>query len=282
MHFPSFDFTSGPDLSRIDGQKSERKTAMESICLLNARGVALLHDGMYRDATVFFRQASECLGARFLMQQSDHDGDGIGDSGNALFHGDEELQLHAVPVHGNITTLEFSFSPGNNFAFFDKAFLANLLLPVNNNSIATFHDETSQFQLTAVFLYNWGLACHYAAMDRGKSKYLHRAMHLYTQAYHVLNHDIDVMVFNSNHKSGSSSMMPLLLLAINNNMGHISAHLADEAAARTSQDNLKCILSGCSECSSDDYSILPTADYEFFICTATILIDPVMARAPAA
>lgn len=252
----------------LTGTRSKIKTTMASISQLNANGVALLHDGMCRDATVFFRQAIQCLAG--LIQ---NDG-GVVDNKNpnataaaaGTVHG--ELYLNAVPVHGKINTFELSFSPGNNFAFFDKTFLLTNF-PVNSHIES---DETCQLQLTAVLLYNWGLSCHYAAMNIGKSKYLNRAMQLYTKAYHLLNHSD--MVFNSS--------MTLLLLAINNNMGHISVHLADEAAARTFQDNLKCILSS-SMCSDVDSSS-SRSEYEFFFSTIILLdpCQPIMSRAPAA
>jgi hypothetical protein len=103
-------------------KRSERNTTvppMESICQLSARGVSLLHDGMYRDATV--RQATECLEARLVMMPNGHIGsDGCVDSSDTMRHVYEEIYLHAVPMHGNITTLEHSFSPENSFALYDK------------------------------------------------------------------------------------------------------------------------------------------------------------------
>jgi hypothetical protein len=268
-------------------------TTMTSIRQLNANGVALLRDhGMYRGAAGFFRQAVECLarlikddgGGRGSVETKDRNCNTnavVADAGSSVQQQHAELYLDAVPVHAKITSFELSFSPGNCFAFYGRTFLVQASSSTEEQECC---DETCQLQLTAVLLYNWALSCHYAAINIGKSKYLNRAMQLYTKAYHVLtdhhhNDSSDMMVFNTS--------TTLLLLAINNNMGHISAHLADEVAARNFQDNLKFILSlDCCSAAADSSSSATRLEYEFFFSTILLLVDdpcqPILSRASAA
>jgi hypothetical protein len=142
-----------------------------------------------------------------------------------------QLSLNAVPVHDK-------FSPANSFVFYAKTFLlANL--PMNGNTEECDATSCQLQELTAALLYNLGLSYHYAAMNTGKSKYLKTAMKLYTKAYQVMSHNESVL----------NTSTILLLLEVNNNMGHISSHLADEVAVRIFQNYIKCLLSSSGDCS---------------------------------
>jgi hypothetical protein len=196
-------------------------TTRTSALGLNACAVALLQQGMCHEAS------------SFLLQAIHHFTDSDSPLQRNVVQGQEQrTSFHVVPTNildQQVCTLELSFSPGNAFQFFNKSFLIDLGDVYDKQSD---YANVAQDQMAAVLWYNWGVTYHYAAISRGQSKYLEKALGLYTEAFRMLIQNNAVV----------NDSMVLLLLSVCNNMGYCSYHTGGVTVSRCCHDYIISIL----------------------------------------
>jgi hypothetical protein len=220
-------------------QTSLRKMATSFALFLNATAVTLLkHDddmGMgLAKAVSIFRQAIQIVASSLATP--------IGTTDEIVTEAQEgsSHSLGNVPVslNDNVGLLEESFSPNNSFCFYSKVFA----IEAEAESSAThlqISSASSQVQLTATILYNWGVASHCMAICAGASCHVHMAMKLYNKALDVMTTTCNN---NNNNDVAINDSLALLYLALVNNLGHCSSHLCDELMSRMCQERLKSAL----------------------------------------
>jgi hypothetical protein len=220
---------------------------------LNACAVAFLRQGLCHEASSFLLQAIQHLTVSIEAEQQNRSHLPVQRRFDALSSRERSwilVRVESMNILDQVCTssLQLSFSPGNTFQFFNKSFLIDLS-DVNNEWGYHYSNAAQDQTMAAVLWYNWGVTYHYAAISRGQSKYLAKALVLYTKAFQILLQNINVVVNNS---------MVLLVLAVSNNMAYCSYHTGDATAARRGHDYIRGIME------TFGYSSFDQEEYEFF------------------
>jgi hypothetical protein len=196
---------------------------MDAIIALNAKGVALLHDGKSQEACSAFRHALKDIALIIKTKEQQQNQDDAADAADddSLGHKEQPTAAAATPavtttammtttgircipvsVHQDVSILDKSFSPENTFEFYHKVFHVEQVsyavgtsaappAPAGFSSCTSLTavataTATAQLQLSAALLYNWGAANHCVAICKGKSVFLQKALLLYNKAFGVL------------------------------------------------------------------------------------------------
>ena len=187
---------------------------MDDIIALNTNAVDLMQRGFLQEAISCFREAHSTSG---LLR-------GVGDDQE---QGTDKVTRTFLPVRSvplGHTTIPLLLQDQNTFSIFDRP----LLIDITN--LTTAYSFADQISLTAVILFNTGLASQLLGMQdlRSQQARFKKAMKLYQLASTTLN------------KSGVEGNC-LVCLALSNNMGHIHSHFCEGSET---QGCLDCLQAG--------------------------------------
>lgn len=193
------------------------QTPSNTVFGLNTTAASLLQEGSCHEADVLFHQALDQFTSSITSTMS-------------LSKRRFAINVAPVPVNKEISGLEESFSPNNAFVLYGKSFLFGV--SSNHDYSNEVDTDTWKLQLSAILLYNWGVANHCVAISTGSTTHLQRSFKIYSKAFAVLNQRAD-MDFNDS--------TTLLLLALYNNMGHCCSHLSEPESAQKCHDYIRSI-----------------------------------------
>jgi hypothetical protein len=197
---------------------SKMQPLSNTVLGLNTAAASLLQQGSFHEADVIFHQALQQFTSSITSTVS-------------LSKRRFAINVLPVPVNKEVSALEESFSPDNTFVLYDKSFLFGL---VSNHDYTNEVDtDTLKLQLSAILLYNWGVANHCVAISTGSTTHLQRSFKIYSRAFAVLNQRGADMDFNDS--------TTLLLLALYNNMGHCCSHLSEPESAQKCHEYIRSI-----------------------------------------
>jgi hypothetical protein len=229
----------------------------DTVLVLNTNAASLLLDGCFHEADALFHQALQHYTSSITPctpPAAEESAENHASSPTTKRSSSFAINVAPAPVNKQISTLQESFSPDNIFVLYDKCFLVGV---VASNEV----DATTcawKLQLSAILLYNWGIANHCVAISTGSTTHMQRAFKIYSRAFAVLTpqrrgeRDADTdMKFND--------ATTLLLLALYNNMGHCCSHLSMPESAQKCHEHLQSIA-GIAKRSQVGF----TSEYEIF------------------
>ena len=120
----------------------------------------------------------------------------------------EDGSIHAVAAP-EIRNTEAASSPDNVFSIFNRAIVVT---PACESSATTQSPEYRAI-VTAVFLYNMGLAYHREGTEQGCSTMLRKALDIYNMARKTLS--------TEKNQQANTAVYDLVMFALASNMGHI-------------------------------------------------------------
>lgn len=207
---------------------------------LNTRAASLLHEGSIREANDLFQQAIDKFTSPARSMED-------GGSSRKRY----TISVAPVAVHRGVSVLDESFSPDNTFVFYSKTFLYGVPSPEGDHG-DEIDPETWRIQLTAILLYNWGVANQCAAIRTGCERFLQRAFKIYSRAFDVLTH----------RQMDLTDDSTLLLLALYNNMGYCCSHLSEKESEQRCHEYIRSISCNAerSQAFRGEYVIFDTSN----------------------
>ena len=205
-------------------------SVISGVMELNNEAVDFLQQGRYRDASASLRIAHERLKVLLELQ-------------NAMTHaplapkcsseGHSHIPLDTVPVAEELMTSkayqQSSTALENVFTFFNRGFLFRC-----KDGQIDFSSPKVQSQIQATVLFNMAISHHCEAIEKGNSKHLATALHLYELSYSVLRNAWE---------GDSLEAVLLILMSVFCNMGFIASNVFDLERTRYCMEWLKSAIS---------------------------------------
>jgi hypothetical protein len=201
---------------------------------LNTTGVKLLMAHQPKRAIDSFRKALKCL-QQTLCQDDECGKENCG----------KECQVCCVEIDDSDECARYS--PHNSMAVFDRCFVLQ-------------NDDSSKEVMSGIIMYNMALAYQHFGFVSGKSRVFDDSLRLYKMSYQVMQHGACSV------QLGQYSN--IVIMAITNNMAHISGHFCRNAEMK---QLLACLESRLSATNTDANAIVKRdgSIYGFFyvICS---------------
>jgi hypothetical protein len=188
---------------------------------LNNKAVALMKDGAYVCAYKLLHSALEQLKSQVEMDSDEHPSTNLSSTPTAPV--DVATQLLPVSVDYTASMERTELDP---FAFYPCAFSFS----GTEQAAANINDART----AAVIMYNFGLCFHVYGLNRPSPQYFLKALTMYTSALGL----VEV----ASGTSGDAFSDHLLILALYNNIGHISSCEHKSHDTQMCLDRLRSIL----------------------------------------
>lgn len=178
-------------------------------------------------------------------------------------------------------------------AMYDRALHVVGLLGNDNDANLPLTVFDQEF-LGSIVTYNMALASHRLGVKKGMTSSLLKALHLYKISYHIIHEYVEDECNREQHNAAedhgryfssnlqSNGNVALLLMAIFNNMAHISSLLYRTDDMRNCIETLQSILCDASQTYDVNNQSLDSEEFVVFFMNAMITQETVLSLAPAA
>ena len=247
--------------------------ALQRIIDLNVQGIESMKDHCFRGAIAYFHEGMETLLESFLDDDPDRrsgvcsqENISVTNAGAKRLLAGEEL-LHSTTLFDE----SLSFSYDDTFILFKRALFVG-----GSSDIITRRPGLFCRLMSAVLLFNVGLAHHILGLDECEAAEVNNALEYYSMAYTTLLNQLA-------HLDGSTGVLDLAFLALVNNMAHAFAYFRNYSRAGMCRQELSRLLT--SFVSGNEGTAAPvssSSEYSSFFMNAYLLEGTEVISAPAA
>jgi hypothetical protein len=258
--------------------------SQETTYYYNLMGVLLMQQGKQHEAISFFHRGMETLLPGGQEKAAAHDGTTSPTTNGDLsrprhFHQPHMKQNSCKQItrskHIVFSLALFEGSAASSvhddvFVLFNRALHIHSEIPEEMVQTSGLYSRL----MSAVLLYNVGLAHHLLGLQTSDSHVLLRSLEYYSMAYKTFS---DVQVKSMGEKP---NFLALGFMALANNMGHVHAHFLNFARTDTCNRQLSLLLSSLHSAKEAPY--LSDEEFAVFFQNLSFFKESVLLSAPAA